>query len=444
MALNLPQIHPDNSFITNALAIYGAINRGREVSEDLKQKGISDQYLPQELQNKNALLQAQTGHINQDTKLMPLSSAINAQNAMTKIGQLKQSQSRFGNMYALTRFLSKLSPAQFSLWTTQNPQAYESLLNFTANKALNNADDSQQSNAPNILTPQFVGGFFQNQGGMPQAQQAQPMRSQTAQFGPPQTSAPMQNALLAQTMQQGVPMGSGQPMGQNMPPQNMGDNVPRATPAYGPAFITHPGDVDDFKRVGQLTTLKDSSDANTRQRVLYGNSVLKTMQMINPVITKFAGPQGKAELAKQAAIAASGGTPSNDYIAYRNAVDTFIPLASEQIGKFYSGSVRDEALRNRMKIIFNKDAWLTNPQIALSNFNAVKDIIEKEVNVFRGGLQSTKAYGPVSSAYQGQSAPTQPALKSDITAENLAHTAKLHGMTVAQLKAILRQRGVIK
>lgn len=363
MALNLVPIHYGNDdFIRNALAIYGAINRGRALNQDLKEKQIRDQYLPQTLQEQNEMAQANLAQMPYRNKLMaaqalsteskahlaPLEGLVQAQNAMTQAARQQSTAGRFGHQYFLARFLSSAPQSVRANWIAENPGAYQQLLNTIGNQALSQSSQPGRSAQNQVLTENAVKSFF------PHISFGEQGPSFDAAGGVAPISHPVTSTM----------------------------------PERAAQFSTHMGDLKKMQNIANLQALKDSTDAGVRQKALYSTNIEKTFNQIDPAFSLFSGPAGKARALREAVNVASGGRPTKEYSQYLTAVRTQMPILQEQIGKFFGGSVVPSAVKERMSVINNPSIWVNSPEIAMQNYNALKKLMASEGKTYRQALTS--------------------------------------------------------
>lgn len=124
-----------------------------------------------------------------------------------------------------------------------------------------------------------------------------------------------------------------------------------------------------------------SSDSQARQQEIFATNIDKTLGMIDvDALTQYSGAQGQAKLKADQALAALGRAPDR-YRKYTNALVNAEVLAS-QVRAFYKDSVSPKMME-RLDSLTNPSGLLKSPDVAKSNFNALKELLDAETKTYR-------------------------------------------------------------
>jgi hypothetical protein len=281
----------------------------------------------------------------------------------------------------------------------------------------------------------------------------------------PQGAAVLQNdPNMANTfqnaMQDSASMINGGGM-QQQPPQPGAYNNPASYPQLPGAQTGQPGTPINPQQINQLRQLAQpgvpdvtaaiqnasgllaqhkTTDASARQKNLYAANIDKTFDNINVNdLTQYSGIPGIAELQKQKALAAVG-KESPGYDNYLKSLNASSMLAT-QVRQFYGDSIQPTMIQ-RLEQLTNPSTWSNNPALAKNLFNTTKQILNQETGTYRQAMQSTAPYqaqqSPVNSVTQNQAGGYQVkglgGKQITLTDADIAHTAQLHGLTIAQVK----------
>lgn len=158
------------------------------------------------------------------------------------------------------------------------------------------------------------------------------------------------------------------------------------------------------KLAGQygLKVLKNTTDPKLRERVLYARNMEKTLDNLNVNdLTSYSGLKGAGELISDKA-AALKGNPSERYTKYSEAL-TASKVLAKQVRQFYGDSITPSVQEDLAKLT-NPTSWLQHPDVAKSQFNKFKSILNQEKGTFINGLESPDAY-----TSGGEDSPPEPA-----------------------------------
>ncbi len=132
----------------------------------------------------------------------------------------------------------------------------------------------------------------------------------------------------------------------------------------------------------ELKILKDTTDPNTRKRVLYSTNVDKTIHRVNafaPDALSFSSPVGKFEKSGDATLAFFGHTTPS----YQNLINfnKSLDLMKEQIVQFYDLSKEPQKGEEARKLFATMN-FKANPQQALDTLRNVEQTYNVERNTF--------------------------------------------------------------
>lgn len=145
------------------------------------------------------------------------------------------------------------------------------------------------------------------------------------------------------------------------------------------------------EKIGQLNLKlqKETTDLQTRQKVHYATNIDKTIDAIENIgldnLTQYSGPSGHLKYIKDVKDA-SLGRPSKSYEAYTNAA-TASQVLAHQVRQFYGDSIQPSMIA-KLEQMTNPESWIKTPQLAKSNFNTVKNILESETQTYRDALRN--------------------------------------------------------
>jgi len=351
-------------------AIFGAagniadLKKRQALLEQLQQQNQARPAMQQaqlaSAQQRFPLMQAQTGQIQERTRLMPQAQDISAQRAYTAAGQLGQSQTRFGPFYQLTRFIKE--PFGQKL-LSKNPEFAKAYGRMASNTAT--IEDR-------ALLQKVSGINMQDSG-------PQGGRSLLPGF---------QSTFRAPTQDQGI----GQPISQQqpMPPpaQFTKQEIEAAQEATANALA---------KKITPPPLLKRQALA------LSASEMYKAMEPNIALAVKYAGLKGKSKLALDK-IFNKGSQQYKDYIKFtRVDIPTYM---SEVAGEF--GKQATDAETRLMQSVGNPITWDSTPDLALDQLKELERLrvanmraISKGVSGIQKGLKTL-----VKEADKGQAAGT--------------------------------------
>lgn len=218
---------------------------------------------------------------------------------------------------------------------------------------------------------------------------------------------------------------------------------------------------------------KKTSDAAIRNKIPYAKNVQITLDSINPEdLVQYSGPEGTFKYGVDMLKSAVGTTPP-EFMKYQTALTSAKTLA-KQLRQFWGDSIQPTAT-DEIKKLTNPTYWNKNPQVALQQFNQLKQVTEQELGVFEaagtsplkldydkktGGFFSVPKKDSNASAQNintnnSQGYPSEGAddqilavygselIKRNpkYTKDNLKHTAKINKISVKELIDQLLARG---
>lgn len=145
-----------------------------------------------------------------------------------------------------------------------------------------------------------------------------------------------------------------------------------------------------------MSLQKRNTPAQVLNRNLFATNIEKTLNTIDPsVIEYYSGANGKAQLAKDATLAATGNAPP-EYLEYQSMVKTKIPMLTSQIRQFYGDSIQP-SVREHLESLANTSTW-QDPKVAAKRFNDLTNILGSELQTYRDAAKGTSAYRGVQSS----------------------------------------------
>lgn len=128
---------------------------------------------------------------------------------------------------------------------------------------------------------------------------------------------------------------------------------------------------------------KGTTDAAIRNKIPYAKNVKITMDSINPEdLVQYSGPQGTLKFAVDS-LKSAAGNPPPEFMEYQKAITGSKTLA-KQLRQFWGDSIQPSAT-DEIKKLTNPSHWNKNPQVALQQFNQLKQITDQELQTFQTG-----------------------------------------------------------
>jgi len=203
---------------------------------------------------------------------------------------------------------------------------------------------------------------------------------------PARSLSTMGKGILEQQRIEGGKDITGQPVNDNAPPiQQAQAQAQSQAQAQAQEQQKAPLSPENQKLVKQyqMKRIKDTSDASLRKAFPQINSMDNTLKSINfNKVAQFFGPKGQLKAAAEYAKSMQGIDPSDDYKEYRDFMTTGGPSLVAQQRQFLNDSISPGAQEHVRNIVIPNN-WLSNPILAMNQFNALQKIynIEKKARV---------------------------------------------------------------
>jgi hypothetical protein len=137
---------------------------------------------------------------------------------------------------------------------------------------------------------------------------------------------------------------------------------------------------EDEARVFNQALGKKTTDAAIRNKIPYAQNVKITMDSINPeALVQYSGPQGNFKYGVDSIKAGVGNAPP-EFMEYQKAL-TSAKTLSKQLRQFWGDSIQPSAT-DKIDQLTNPSHWSKNPEVALQQFNQLKQITEQELQTF--------------------------------------------------------------
>ncbi len=312
------------------------------------------------------------------------------------------------------------------------------------------------SNPVNI----FGGGAQQAQQGQQQQQGGaaqpawMPQPSQVQQSGMPAQGMPSSANQGAPNLQRYL---SQQAAGGQQPQQSQFSMVPLAAQIQqmqaNPGTPTTAQDIAAQNQIAGASTpqsrdvaksyvIKGTETAAQQNQTLYGetfNALTKMADPLMPSVVKFAGLAGQAGKKMDQFVTGAGITADNnpDYANYLKFTRTVAPAMANEFKRMLGGQATDQETKI-MDNLTNSAYWDSNPQIAMEQYNLMKDVGRTQSGVLGETpsqlKENAREQGSQSSdtAQQNSSAPKID--QKDLTDANISATAQKYNMTEAEVR----------
>jgi hypothetical protein len=213
---------------------------------------------------------------------------------------------------------------------------------------------------------------------------------------------------------------------------------------------------EDEARVYNQALGKKTTDAAIRNKIPYAENVKITLDSIKPEsLVQYSGPQGMAKWGVDVLKAATG-SPPPEFMEYQKAL-TSAKTLSKQLRQFWGDSIQPSAT-DKIDQLTDPSHWSKNPQVALQQFQQLKQITEQELQTFKNAgtspmkldydkksdsffatpsQKSAKAEegmgGDDTDNFLKQMEPQLRQINPQYTASNIQHTAKEMGISVEEV-----------
>tara|TARA_R110001632_G_scaffold216892_1_gene345323 strand:+ start:9145 stop:10464 length:1320 start_codon:yes stop_codon:yes gene_type:complete len=228
-------------------------------------------------------LQASTSATQENTRLAPLGSAIQAQNAINMQAKMGQTGSRFGQMYQLSKGLSSMAPPAREAWIAQNQGAYNQMLHTLASP-----QPQAQGPSMNVLSPEL---FKNSLGYSPQMSQPAPAQAQSQS---PQPGSVPQESLGPQSADDQLVARANQMSANQKLTTTAQQNRYQAGVAME-KFLNNPQMSDQLNKLGTYAGLKGSAEkywdmaTNNPRYTQYKSSVSQMAPILSGGISQLEG-----------------------------------------------------------------------------------------------------------------------------------------------------------
>jgi hypothetical protein len=124
---------------------------------------------------------------------------------------------------------------------------------------------------------------------------------------------------------------------------------------------------------------KESEQTQIIQRRRYAANIEKTINSIDPkILTQYSGANGLKRYWEQ--VKAPFGQESSEYDSWSNMFNKAHMFAT-QVRQFYGESIQP-SMREKLEKLTDPSGWISNPDLALSNYNSIVDILRKETSTY--------------------------------------------------------------
>lgn len=206
---------------------------------------------------------------------------------------------------------------------------------------------------------------------------------------------------------------------------------PQTQPAAQPQLLTQPDYGQEAAQSG-LQILKETSDVQNRNKLLYGTQAERTISNMDAdkkAMLYYTGPGGAAQLATDTAKAAAG-TTTPRYAAYQRFV-TNAGILGPQLLQYYGLGIQKDQ-REEVNQLTNPRNWHDNPKVTAQKWNAFVKTLNQEVGIRRKALRDPNLY------YKGETE-GKPQVRQ-YSDEQISDAARKYGLRTDQVKLLLRSK----
>jgi len=130
----------------------------------------------------------------------------------------------------------------------------------------------------------------------------------------------------------------------------------------------------------EMAIQKLTSDVQTRNKALFAENVIKTMDSTDvDALTAFSGAGGGSALAWEKTKDPFGGA-SEKYKKYQEELSK-VKLEAKEIRQFFGDSIREHTLK-ALEDLTNPTSWGTSPEVAKRKIKALRDVIKKQLETY--------------------------------------------------------------
>ena len=337
---------------------------GQIAAENAHNQGITNTSVPLSnaslgaAQARVPLMNAQTGQVLENTKLSPLTAAIQAQNSANMQDRMAQSGSRFGQSYQLNKALASMSPPARMAWIAQNQGEYNKML-----AGLSQGQSSPAAQMSTLLTPELY--------------------KRTLGYAPQLTSVQQQPAPQQQSpLMGGIPLRSGMSLSQPTP-QGLSQQPISENPSLGGLS---PQD-EIISRANQMAANQKLTTTQQQNRYQAGVALEKFLN----------DPEMNAQLSKMGTYAGISGaiqkvgdmaTGNPRYTQYKSSVSQMGPILSGGISQLEGFAKTDKGLNEGLNYFKRaQDVLGNNPEQAQQYIDTGKKILSAELSSIKSSSQ---------------------------------------------------------
>lgn len=390
--------------------------RAQVLPQSLQQQLAGQQAQTQFRQAQVPFTEAQTAGAQERTRLMPLTTAIMAQNTLNEQLRMGQTRGRFGKAYQLRQWLSQLPPADKATWIAQNPKAYATVGKMLGEAAL---QDPQAQLAPRI--PQVLTKELFQRAGLP--------------FNDPESPSPALRAPAVGSAPPALPLHKAAQPAVAPQPNPLPNEASRDV-----HFNTNPDTIRKLTLASKLQANKDltSSKIELRREAGEALDVLLNAPAMRNSLQTLAQYQSYAGMAKGEFERLVNPEAYAEYQAAYQQLPTIISGSLKSLEGF---GATDAGMKQGLDYLrMSKRFYGSDPKAAIKYFNLGIQKLNAESEALKTAASpvfkvSRRGEGPIAPLTFKSSA-QQPAY----TQTDLEYTAKKNNMTVAQVKKALEER----
>lgn len=143
-----------------------------------------------------------------------------------------------------------------------------------------------------------------------------------------------------------------------------------------------------FKNDVLLSVVKDTTDADTRKKLINATNLNITLADVNPEkLTQYSGAKGQIKKMGDT-IRESAGKGSRDYKDYVGEVQK-ATAAAKQLRAYLGDSIQPSQ-QERLAHLTNPEAWNVSPALAAANYRYMQDLMKRETQTLvRAGTDAT-------------------------------------------------------
>lgn len=161
-------------------------------------------------------------------------------------------------------------------------------------------------------------------------------------------------------------------------------------PGSGGRILLNPEQKQELLQRNQLAMQKIGTDSRTRERALFANNLVKTIDSTDvDSLVRYSGPKGAAKLAIEKTKELAG-NPSEDYIEYNKAL-TASKIEAKELRQFLGDSIT-KTVQESIEFLTNPTSWDKDPKVAKSQVEKAQDTIRKQLETYQNALTGVEPY----------------------------------------------------